>query len=117
MRVTYQTDTELVIQSSVDKQKLIFPGALLGLAVVGLGIAAIAGFLNGGVVFICLLVGGLGGSMLFGALKSEILTLDQTADQIRCDRKTLFGTQQWQLPLSALQDVSEIGRASCRERV
>ncbi len=108
MRVTYQTDTELVIQSSVDKQKLIFPGALLGLAVVGLGIAAIAGFLNGGVVFICLLVGGLGGSMLFGALKSEILTLDQTADQIRCDRKTLFGTQQWQLPLSALQDVSVV---------
>ncbi|MEM6432554.1 MAG: hypothetical protein AAF773_01660 [Cyanobacteria bacterium P01_D01_bin.115] len=92
----------------MDKQKLIFPGALLGLAVAGLGIAAIAGFFNGGVVFICLLVGGLGGSMLFGALKSEILTLNQTADQIRCDRKTLFGTQQWQLPLSALQDFSVV---------
>lgn len=44
--------------------------------------------------------------MLYGELKSETLTLDRAADQIRCERKTLFGTQQWQLPLSALQDVS-----------
>ncbi len=106
MRVTHQTATELVIQSFVNQQKLIFPGAMLGLAVVGLGLAAITGFLNGGVVFICLLVGGLGAWMLLDEWKSETLILDQASDQIRCDRKTLFGTQQWQLPLSALQDVS-----------
>jgi len=106
MRVTQQTDTELVIESFVNKQQLIFPGALLGLAVVGLGLAAIIGFLNGGVVFICLLVGGLGGWMLFDGWKSERLILDQVSDQIRYQRQTLLGSQGWQFPLSTLQDVS-----------
>ena len=106
MRVVNQTASELVIRSFVDQKKLLLPRSLLGLAIVGLGIAFATGYINGAVVFVCLLVGGLGASMLYGELKSETLTLDRAADQIRCDRKTLFGTQHWQLPLSALQDVS-----------
>lgn len=108
MRIIRQTDSELVIQSVVDRNRLILSGAMLGLAVVGLVSGAITGAINGRLVLICLFMGGFGGSMLFGAMKSETLTLDRTADQIWCDRKTLFGTQRWQLPLSALQDVSVI---------
>ncbi|MGF1458505.1 MAG: hypothetical protein ACFBSG_05710 [Leptolyngbyaceae cyanobacterium] len=104
--MTQQTDTELVIESFVNKQQLIFPGALLGLGIVSLGLAAITGFLNGGVVFICLLVGGLGGWMLLDGWKSDILILDQVNNQIRYHRKALLGSQQWETPLSTLQDVS-----------
>ncbi|MGB3495176.1 MAG: hypothetical protein WBA57_20775 [Elainellaceae cyanobacterium] len=106
MRVVNQTASELVIRSFVDQKRLVFPGVLLGLALLGVGMAASAGALNIALVLVLGLLAALALSMLYGELKSETLTLDRTANQIRCDRQTPLGTQHWQLPLSALQDVS-----------
>ena len=106
MRIVNQTASELVIRSFVDQKKLIFPGVLLGLALLGLGLAIYAGELNVALILILGLLAALALSMLYSDLQSETLTLDQAADQVRCDRKTPLGNQTWELPLSALQEVS-----------
>lgn len=104
------------MQSIVDRQKLIFPAGMLGVVVVGLAIAIYAGVLNVPLVLVLGLVGAFGGKMLSDELTSETLTLDRAADQIRCDRKTLWGTQRWQFPLSTLQDISVVSFSRRRQR-
>ncbi|WP_204139765.1 hypothetical protein [Halomicronema sp. CCY15110] len=116
MKIVSQTTTELRLQSSVNRQRLVLPAVMLGVVVVGLGIAVVAGAVNIPLLLILGLVGGLGGTILNDECKSEVLTLDRGTDQIQCDRKTLWGTQQWQWPLSTLQDVSVVTRQRRRKK-
>jgi hypothetical protein len=108
MRVTYRTDTELVIKSFVNREKLIFPGGMLSVAVVGLGIAVLAGEAKVLLVLFLVLVGAWGGKMLYDELTTETLMLDKTVDQIRYTRKAPLSSKHWQLPISTLQDVSVV---------
>ncbi|WP_152624676.1 hypothetical protein [Leptolyngbya iicbica] len=116
MQIVSQTTSELRLQSVVERQRLMLPIGLLSVVVVGLGLAILAGAVNIPLLFIVGLFGFLGGTMLNDECKSEVLTLDRGADQLRCDRKTLWGTQQWQLPLSTLQDVSVVTRQRRRQK-
>jgi hypothetical protein len=116
MQIVSQTTSELRLQSVVERQRLMLPIGLLSVVVVGLGLAILAGAVNIPLLLILGLIGFLGGTMLNDECKSEVLTLDRGADQLRCDRKTLWGTQQWQLPLSTLQDVSVVTRQRRRQK-
>lgn len=106
MRINQQTASELVIHISRDSKGLILPLVMLGITVLGFIVGASSGKVPASGFLILVLLGGYGLSMLYGVLQSETLTLDTVADEVRCDRKTLLGTKQWQLPLSTLRNVS-----------
>ena len=106
MKITHQTDSELVIQTLPKPNYLVMPLIILGIAVVGFGIMAIRGQFHGPTAFVLLLVGGYGGNVLYGVRQSETVVLDKNAGEIRCDRKTLLGTTHWQFALSDLKNIS-----------
>ncbi|MEM7770158.1 MAG: hypothetical protein AAF327_06570 [Cyanobacteria bacterium P01_A01_bin.37] len=106
MRITNQTDSELVIQTSHRQKDLVMPLIMLGIAILGFGIMVVRGDVHIPTALVLLLVAAYGGNILYSEQQSETLVLDKTANEIRCDRKTLLGKKHWQFALSSLQNVS-----------
>ncbi|MBE9065990.1 hypothetical protein IQ260_04925 [Leptolyngbya cf. ectocarpi LEGE 11479] len=106
MQITKQTASELVIHSPIHRQELILPLAMLAIALVGFGWMAASGSLVSSGVAIVIFVGAYGLYILYGALQAETLTFDRVANEVRCQRITLLGAKHWEIPLSALQNVS-----------
>ena len=106
MRIVKRTDSELVIQSPNDQKKLIFPLSVLGVTLLVAVLLAASSQLVPPVVLLLIATGSYGLCILHGALRSETLIFDKTANEVRCDRKTLLGIKHWQMQLSTLQNVS-----------
>ena len=106
MRIIGQTASKLVIHISMEGKALVLPLSVLGLTLLGLGFLILGGEITTPLFLFLVVMGVFGLYMLYGVLQSETLTFDKTANEIRCDRKTLLGTRRWQLPLSTLQNIS-----------
>ncbi|MGD1857344.1 MAG: hypothetical protein ACFB2W_24175 [Leptolyngbyaceae cyanobacterium] len=106
MRITQQTASELVIHSPARRQALSLPLAMVVIALVGFGAMAASGSLVPAGVIVLAAVGAYGLYMLYGTLQTETLTFDKVANEVRYHRTTLLGAKRWQMPLSALQNVS-----------
>lgn len=106
MRINRQTASELIIYRSSDRNALVLPLTLLGITLVGFIFVVSSGRVPTSGFLLLAALGAYGLSMVYGVLQSVTLTLDKTADEVRCDRKTLLGTKRWQLPLSTLKAVS-----------
>ena len=106
MHITKQTASELVIHSPIHQKELILPLSMLGVMLIGFGYMAISGWLVSAASLFLAATGAYGLYMIYQVLRSETLTFDKVASEVRCDRTTLLGTKRWQIPLSTLQNVS-----------
>ncbi|MEO0396784.1 MAG: hypothetical protein AAF243_12470, partial [Cyanobacteria bacterium P01_A01_bin.137] len=113
MRIVKRTDSELVIQSPNNQKKLIFPLSVLGITALIAVLMVVSGQLIAPVALLLIAAGAYGLYILYGALRSETLIFDKTANEVRCDRKTPLGTKTWQLQLSTLQNMS-VGKSKQR---
>ena len=108
MHITKQTASELVIHSPIHQKELILPLSMLGVMLIGFGFMAISGWLVSAASLFLAATGAYGLYMIYQVLRSETLTFDKVASEVRCDRTTLLGTKRWEFPLSTLQKFSVV---------
>lgn len=94
MRINRQTETELSFYRSSDRNALVVPLTLLGITLVGFIFVVSSGRVPTSGFLLLAALGVYGLSMVYGVLQSVTLTLDKTADEVRCDLKTLLVERQ-----------------------